>query len=415
MNKSDSFITIKKNKIIQMKKIASLLMSCIALSFIGNQAQAQDDLNWLKDAKHRAVHQLKKAADTYIPGFSPRSINHDGSVRLAHQEDWTSGFFPGSLWYGYEISGDKALASSARKFTLAMDSLQDFTHTHDLGFMIYCSFGNGYRITRDKAFLPTLKKGSDNLYKRYNKTVGAIRSWDFGHWEFPVIIDNMMNLDFLFWASKTFNKPEYADASVQHSLTTLKNQYRPDNSSYHVISYDTLSGRAIQKETHQALTHESAWARGQAWGLYGYTMAYKETNNPVFLKHAIDIAKYIMEHPNVDEDKIPYWDYDIHNGGERAPKDASAAAVIAAGLIDLAQFTENNAYFEYAEDILQSLSSPEYLAGEDTNGYFILKHSVGAFLYNSEIDTPLNYADYYYLEALVRYAKAKNIDLKTLN
>src|SRR5690606_29238608 len=172
---------------------------------------------------------------------------------------------------------------------------------------------------------------------------------------------------------------------------------------------------AIQKETHQGLTHESAWARGQAWGLYGYTMAYKETNNPVFLKHAIDIAKYIMEHSNVDEDKIPYWDYDIHNGGERAPKDASAASVIAAGLIDLAQFTENNAYFEYAEDILQSLSSPEYLAGEDTNGYFILKHSVGAFLYNSEIDTPLNYADYYYLEALVRYAKAKNIDLKTLN
>lgn len=398
-----------------MRKVANLLLSGALLILGADQANAQDDLSWLKNAKTNIVHQLKKASDAYTPGFSPRSINPDGSVRLAHQEDWTSGFFPGNLWYGYEISGDKDLAASARKFTLAMDSLKSFTHTHDLGFMIYCSFGNGYRITKDKAFLPTLENGAANLYSRYNKTAGAIRSWDFGHWEFPVIIDNMMNLDYLFWAANEFQKPEYADASVDHSMTTLKNHFRADNSSYHVISYDTLSGRAVQKETHQGLTHESAWARGQAWGLYGYTMAYKETNNPVFLNHAVAIAKYIMEHPNVDKDKVPYWDYDIHNGGERAPKDASAATVIASALIDLSRFTNNKSYFSYAEDVLKSLSSPEYLASPDTNGYFILKHSVGAFLYNSEIDTPLNYADYYYLEALLRYADAKKIDLKTLN
>jgi len=398
-----------------MRKIIGLLISCIALTLTGNRAQAQEDLGWLRQAKQTVVYQLKKAAETYKPGMNPRSINTNGSVRLAPQEDWTTGFFPGSLWYGYEMSGDQQLAANARKFTLAMDSLKDFTHTHDLGFMIYCSFGNGYRITKDKAYLPTLEQGAAHLYGRYNKTVGAIRSWDFGHWEFPVIIDNMMNLDFLFWASGQFKKPEYKDASVQHSMTTLKNHFREDNSSYHVIGYDTLSGRAIQKETHQGLTHESAWARGQAWGLYGYTMAYKETGNKVFLNHAIAIAKYIMEHPNVDDDKIPYWDYDIHNGGERAPKDASAAAVIASALIDLAKFADNPSYFNYAEDMLKSLSSSAYLAAKDDNAYFILKHSVGAFLYNSEIDTPLNYADYYYLEALLRYANAKNIDLKKLN
>ncbi len=399
-----------------MKRLASILISQIALLAIcSHNIKAQENLNWLKNAKESIVYQLKKASETYKPGMNPRSINNDGSVRLAPQSDWTTGFFPGSLWYGYELSGDKQLATSARKFTLGMDSLKNFKHTHDLGFMIYCSYGNAYRLTKDKAYVSTLENGAKNLHGRYNKTVGAIRSWDFGHWEFPVIIDNMMNLDFLFWAGKEFKKPEYVKASEQHAITTLKNHFRPDNSSYHVISYDTLSGRAIQKETHQGLTHESAWARGQAWGLYGYIMSYKETNNKIFLDHAIAIAKYIMEHPNVDADKIPYWDYDIHNGGERAPRDASAAAVIASALIDLSKYTNKKEYFTYAEDILKSLSSDKYLAKKGTNGYFLLKHSVGAFLYNSEIDTPLNYADYYYLEALIRYANAKNIDLTKLN
>jgi len=400
-----------------MKKIASVLICYIAfILFSDKNVQAQQDLDWLINAKKNIVYQLKKASETYKPGLNPRSVHADGSVKFAPQKDWTTGFFPGALWYGYEMSGDKDLGLSARKFTLAMDSLKNFTHTHDLGFMIYCSYGNAYRLTKDEIYLPTLKSGAQNLYNRYNKTVGAIRSWDFGDWQFPVIIDNMMNLDFLFWASKEFKKPEYEKASEQHAITTLKNHFRNDNSSYHVIDYDTLSGRAIQKETHQGLTHESAWARGQAWGLYGYIMSYKETNNKIFLNHAIDIAQFIMEHPNVDADKIPYWDYDIHNGGDRAPRDASAAAVIASALIDLSEYTSNgDKYFNYAEDILKSLSTDNYLAKPDSNHYFILKHSVGAFLYNSEIDTPINYADYYYLEALLRYAAAKNINLKTLN
>lgn len=398
-----------------MRKTFSILLCCLAISTSQKYAFGQEDLAWLKDAKKTITHQLKKAAKTYKPGMNPRSIETDGNIRLAHQEDWTTGFFPGTLWYGYEMTADKQLANDARRFTIAMDSLKGFTHTHDLGFMIYCSFGNAYRLTNDKVYLPTLEKGAEHLYARYNPTVGAIRSWDFGHWEFPVIIDNMMNLDYLFWASKQFKKAAYTEASIQHSLTTLKNHFRSDNSSYHVVSYDTLSGRAIQKETHQGLTHESAWARGQAWGLYGYTMVYKETKNNIFLNHAVAIAKFIMEHPNVDTDKIPYWDYDIHNAGERAPRDASAAAIIAAGLIDLANFTGDQKYFAYAEDILKSLSSNKYLASKDSNAYFLLKHSVGAFLYNSEIDTPINYADYYYLEALLRYAAYKNIDLSKLN
>ncbi len=399
-----------------MMRITSLLIGCV-LIVIGKSTnvQAQENLNWLKNAKTTVVQQLKKAGDTYKPGMNPRSVYPDGKVRLAPQSDWTTGFFPGSLWYGYEMSGDNKLKADARKFTLGLDSIQNFNHTHDVGFMLYCSYGNGYRLTNDKVYLKSLQNGAQNLFGRFNPKVGAIRSWDFGKWQFPVIIDNMMNLEFLYWSANKFNKPQYAKAAEQHAVTTMKNHFRQDISSYHVIDYDTLSGRAIGKGTHQGLTDESAWARGQAWGLYGYVMSYKETKNKIFLDFAEEIAAFIMNHPNVDADKIPYWDYDVHNAGERAPKDASAAAVIASALLDLSKEVKDGAkYVNYAEDILKSLSSPAYLASPNTNHYFILKHSVGALLYNSEIDTPLNYADYYYLEALIRYAAVKNIDLKNI-
>ncbi|WP_017259829.1 glycoside hydrolase family 88 protein [Pedobacter arcticus] len=400
-----------------MKKITSLLIGCVLIILgISTHLKAQQNLNWLKNAKVTIVQQLKKAGDTYTPGLNPRSVYPTGKVRLTNNNDWTTGFFPGSLWYGYEMSGDNKLKADARKFTLALDSVQYVTDNHDLGFMLYCSYGNGYRLTNDKIYLPPLKNGAQNLANRFNPTVGAIRSWDFGKWQYPVIIDNMMNLEFLFWSADKFKKPEFAKVAEQHAITTMKNHFREDISSYHVIDYDTLSGRAISKGTYQGLTDESAWARGQAWGLYGYVMSYKETKNKIFLDFAVQIASFIMNHPNTDVDKIPYWDYNVHNNGERAAKDASAGAVIASALLDLSkEVKDGQKYFDYAEFMLKSLSSPEYLAAPNTNNYFLLKHSVGALLYNSEVNTPLNYADYYYLEALLRYANLKNIDLKTIN
>lgn len=399
-----------------MKKRLSLFLAIttMTLSSFAQSNQDKESIKWFKKVSVVISYQLNKAAQTYKPGKNPRSINPDGTVRLAGLTDWTTGFFPGSLWYGYELTGDKTLAEQAKKFTLALDSIRNIKTTHDLGFMLYCSYGNAYRITADKIYLPVLGDGAQNLANRFNPKIGVIKSWDFSWWHYPVIIDNMMNLEYLYWAAKEFNKPDYANAANTHALTTMKNHYRKDYSSYHVVDYDPISGKVLRKATHQGLTDESAWARGQAWGLYGYTVCYKNSKNPKFLKQAENIASFIMNHPKTPKDKIPVWDYDVHNAldtEERAPRDASAAAVIASALLDLStQVKDGQKYAEYAEEILKSLSSDAYLAKPGENSYFLLKHSVGAFLYNSEIDTPLDYADYYYLEALNKYAAIKKID-----
>lgn len=374
--------------------------------------------NWLKETVNVIGQQLGMAARTYIPGKNPRSVNPDGSLRVAPVSDWTTGFFPGTLWYGYELTGVPSLAEDAKRFTLALDSARNIRNTHDLGFMLYSSYGNAYRITGDKIYVPALQEGAKNLLTRFSSKTGTIRSWDFGDWHYPVIIDNMMNLEYLYWAAGQFHDQNFAKAASSHAATTMRNHYRADFSSYHVVDYDPQTGKVFRKATHQGLTNESAWARGQAWGLYGFTMCYANTNNQQFLDQAEHIASFIMNHPHMPKDKIPVWDFDVHNALDvenKAPRDASAAAIIASALIDLSTRVKNgDKYLAYAEDILKTLSSSEYLAKPGENHYFILKHSVGAFLYNSEIDTPLNYADYYYLEALKKYVTLKKIDLKEI-
>ncbi|WP_291287038.1 glycoside hydrolase family 88 protein [Flavobacterium sp.] len=400
-----------------MKKNLSLLVAIFAITInsFANLKPEDPSLVWFKKTTETIRFQLNKAAQTYKPGKNPRSVNPDGTVRLAGLTDWTTGFFPGSLWYGYELTGDKILAEEAKKFTLALDSIRNIKNTHDVGFMLYCSYGNAYRITGDKTYLPVLADGAANLYARFSPTVGAIRSWDFTWLHYPVIIDNMMNLEYLYWSANAFDKPEYASAANTHALTTIKNHFRKDFSSYHLVDYDPKTGKVLRKGTHQGVTDDSAWARGQAWGLYGYTMCYANTKNPKFLQQAENIAAFLMNHPRMPKDKIPVWDFDVHNAmdtAELAPRDASAAAVIASALLDLStQVKDGKKYAQYAEEILKSLSSDAYLAKPGENNYFLLKHSVGAFLYNSEIDTPLDYADYYYLEALKRYAALKKIEI----
>lgn len=400
-----------------MNKTFGIFLAASFMSLTSFSKAAQDDqsLQWFKKTTNVIAYQLNKAASSYTPGQNPRSVNPDGKVRFAPYKDWTTGFFPGALWYGYELTGDQKLADQAKRFTLALDSVRYLTNTHDLGFMLYCSYGNAYRITADKTYLPALADGAKHLFARFSPKVGVIRSWDFAPWHYPVIIDNMMNLEYLYWAAKEFNKPDYRYAASTHASTTIKNHYRKDFSSYHVVDYDPATGKVLRKATHQGLTDESAWARGQAWGLYGYTMCYANTKNPNFIAQAERIASFIMNHPRMPKDKIPVWDFDVHNAldvEERAPRDASAAAVIASALLELStQVKDGKKYLDYAEEILKSLSSDTYLAKPGENSFFILKHSVGAFLYNSEIDTPLDYADYYYLEALKRYAAIKKINL----
>jgi hypothetical protein len=399
-----------------MKVRFSAIVTAFCFAATVGNAQTPD---WFEHSVKTVHRQLIQAAATYSPGLNPRSVNCNGTVRTAPYTDWTTGFFPGSLWYGYELTGDHQLAAEAKRFTLALDSLRTVKKTHDLGFMLYCSYGNAWRITGDNIYLPALQEGAQHLYDRFSPKTGVIRSWDFGKWKYPVIIDNMMNLEYLYWAASQFKNPVYVQAANAHALTTKKNHFRKDYSSYHVVDYDPATGKVLGKGTHQGLTDESAWARGQAWGLYGYIMCYANSKNAAFLQQAQHIAKFIMTHPRMPENKIPVWDFDAHNALDtdgRAPRDASAAAIIACGLLDLSTTVKNGkAYLDYAESILKTLSSDAFLAKPGENHFFLLKHSVGAFLYNSEIDTPLNYADYYYLEALKKYAAIKKIAIGKIN
>jgi len=395
-----------KNKYL----IALLLFSVV---FGSCKKAQQENYNWLTNAVDVASYQLKFTAEEIADSSKlPRSIKN-GERRLEDLYDWTSGFFPGSLWYEYELTGDKYFEGQAAKFTNLLHDLKDYKGTHDLGFMMFCSFGNAARLSPNDSITQILVDGAESLSSRYNDTIKAIRSWDFGDWSYPVIIDNLMNLKFLFYVSDITKNDKYRNIAIQHANTTMKNHFRDNYSSYHVISYLPKNGGVESKGTFQGYSDDSSWARGQAWGLYGYIDCYEETKDKQYLDFAIKIADYIIANVKT-EDLIPYWDYnapDIPN----APRDASAASVTSAALFELSTLVDNGAeYFNYAETILKNLSSDKYLAKKGENQGFILMHSVGHLPANSEIDTPLNYADYYYLESIKRYAGIKNIDIKKL-
>ncbi|MDI9867011.1 glycoside hydrolase family 88 protein [Flectobacillus longus] len=337
----------------------------------------------------------------------PQSTNPDGSPRDMKSDWWCSGFFGGSLWYLYEYTHDPKWKAAAEKWTMAVAKEQYNTGTHDLGFMLYCPFGNGYRLTKNEEYKNIMLTGAKSLSTRFDPKVGLIKSWNKfqGKYEYPVIIDNMMNLEFLFWASKVSGDKSFYNISTIHADNTLKNHFRADNSSYHVICYGP-NGEVQAKKTHQGAADESAWARGQAWGLYGYTVMYRETKDPKYLEHAHKIAAYILHNPNLPADKIPYWDYS-KPGEER---DASAGAIASSALFELAKYSKGKQKEEYLSNaikMLETLSSPAFKAKIGDNNHFILMHSTGHKPGNSEVDVPLVYADYYYLEALLRYNQLK--------
>ncbi len=362
-----------------------------------------------------------KATDKH--GRLPRSIRKNGELRTVGPYDWTSGFFPGSLWYLYELTGDDKWKKEAERTTELLDSVQYFTRTHDVGFMLYCSYGNGLRLTNKDAYKQVLINGAESLCTRYSEITQTLKSWNSGGgtkdgaiWQYPVIIDNMMNLDLLFAASRLSGNERYRDIAIAHAHQTIKNHYREDFSSYHVVDYDTITGGVRGQYTHQGYSHESSWARGQAWGLYGFTLCYRETGEEIFLKQAEAIADYMINHPKLPDDNVPLWDYHVEEPAytpswlDKLPKlekpwrDASAASITCSALLELSQISEKNRgkYQKTAEQILFSLSN-HYKADAEKIPCFILDHSVGNIPSHSEIDVPINYADYYFLEALVRY------------
>ncbi|SDT36148.1 unsaturated chondroitin disaccharide hydrolase [Mucilaginibacter mallensis] len=342
----------------------------------------------------------------------PRSINHDKtSWHYVNYNDWCSGFWPGILWNLYEATHDEKWKIAADKYTRELAPLAVHSgFDHDLGFMVFNSFGNGYRLTKDPAYKAVILKSADSLATLFNPKVGTILSWPSQvkkmGWPHNTIIDNMINLELLFWASKNGGGQRLYDIAVKHAETTMQNHFRPDYSAYHVVVYDTVTGKKIKGVTHQGYADNSMWARGQSWAIYGFTMCYRETKKPDFLDFAQKVADVYLR--RLPADHIPYWDFDdpaIPN----APRDASAAAVTASALLELSGFVTDKVKAEYyrkqAIEMLAVLSSPQYQGG-NVNSAFLL-HSTGHHPAGSEIDASIIYADYYYLEALLRLKNLK--------
>jgi alpha-L-fucosidase len=339
---------------------------------------------------------------------SPRTLD-SSQLKLVSSKDWTSGFFPGELWLLYEFTGKKEWRVAAEKYTRNIEREKYNGGTHDMGFKIYCSFGQGYRLTKDAHYKDVIIQSAKTLSSRFNPVTGVIKSWDNRtKWKYPVIIDNMMNLELLFEATRLTGDSSFYRIAFSHAATTMRNHFRPAYSSYHVVDYDTATGKVVQRTTHQGYADESAWARGQAWGLYGFTMCYRETGNKAFLDHAEHIASFILKHRNLPEDGVPYWDFNAPDIPDE-PRDASAAAVIASALYELSGYSKNGKEYRKAADKIMESLTAYYRAPIGGIKGFILLHSTGSKPSNTEVDAPLSYADYYYLEALLRMKKLNEV------
>jgi len=379
----------------------------VGLSCTFLQERSSDFDKRVEHCLNYARKQLKKSVNIIQDaGKFPTSTKPDGTWNTRDMYDWRSGHFPGCLWYAFENSSDISLKEAAMKWTESLEPVKDYTGNHDVGFMIFCSYGNGFRLTGDESYREVMLRAARSLATRYNPTVGLIQSWNSGkRWQFPVIIDNMMNLELLFWASKNGGDPELYKIAESHALNTIKNHVRKGGGTLHVVDFDPESGVVRSKNTSQGYADNSTWTRGQAWGLYGFTMTYRETSNILFLETARKIADFFIK--NLPEDYIPYWDFMAPNIPNE-PRDTSAAVIAASGLLELSTLVSNKEesirYNRAALNILSSLCSEEYLS-EGTESEGILLHGVGSKPHNSEIDVSLIYGDYYFLEALLRYKR----------
>ena len=346
---------------------------------------------------------LEPIAATSEEPVLPRSINPDGSLWVSNHKWWCSGFYPGSLWLVYEYTGDEEIKTLAQKYQAPLEPIRFRKNHHDVGFQLMCSYGNCLRLTADAESEAIIKDGANSLATRFDPEVGCTRSWNSKKWTYAVIVDNMMNLELLLKGAELSGDESLKEIALTHSRTTMKNHYREDFSSYHLVDYDPETGAVLGKQTVQGYADDSAWARGQAWGLYGYTMVYRFTKEQDMLDQAIAIAEYII--PRLPEDYVPFWDFDAPDIPNDV-RDASSGSLIAGALIELSTYVdaENAArYLSVAENILRELASDEYLAEEGEQYGFILRHSTGSKPGNSEVDVPLTYADYYFLEALLRW------------
>lgn len=381
------------------------VLTIMAVAMLTISANAEDALmDQMPAIFERAATQYigmleKVASDPNLP----RTLAPDGAVIMTKPEDWTSGFFPGSLWFLYEYSGSAVWKEKALGYTRRLEVIRHFKGNHDGGFMLGCSYGNALRLSPDDETRQVLRDAAAALGTRFIPELGMIRSWDSKPYTCPVIIDNMMNLELLSWAAKNGGDPKLRDIAVSHADKTLKQHFRPDGTAYHIVDYEPKTGWVRAIYGGQGADVRTPWARGQSWGLYGYTMMHRETGKAEYLAKAISLADILMAHPNMPADKVPNWDYGVETS-ESTPRDASAGAVMASALIELSQSAKDGRkYLDFARAQLLTLASPAFFAEAGTNGGFLLTRSTGHLPGNSEINVPLVYADYYFLEALLRY------------
>ncbi len=392
--------------------ISLLFASCASTSSTAREEVAEFDLDeaieYCDAQVHRSLRNLCSDSTDY--SMIPRNIQGNDTTwacRKATPDEWCSGFWPGVLWYDYELTGDTLVRDEALRYTRELGYLSERPiFDHDLGFLMICSYGNGYRLTADSGYKKVLLASADSLATLFNPNVGTILSWPRnvemfgGH---NTIMDNMINLEMLFWASKNGGDKTLYDIAVKHAETTMNHHFRPDGTCYHVAVYDPADGHFIKGVTHQGYSDSSTWARGQAWAVYGYTMVYRETHDKRFLDFACKVTDAYLS--RLPEDMVPYWDFD-DPAIPKAPRDASAAGVVASALLELQGYVDGekkNEYRDAAVEMLASLNSPAYRSGKKRCSF--LDHSTGHHPAGSEIDASIIYADYYYIEALTRLKK----------
>lgn len=345
-----------------------------------------------------ADQQLPLLARELGPAEFPRTLDKEGNLVKSDVGWWCSGFYPGSLWMTYEQTGNPKVLELAKDFTSRMEELLNRKTDHDIGFQLNCSLGNAYRITGDDYYTIYMEIGARRLAARYDPKVKCIRSWgDDSDPTYRVIIDNMMNLELVLNVAELEHIFEFQDYCLDHADRTMENHFRPDGSTYHLVEYDQKTGDVIRKKTVQGYSDESMWARGEAWALYGYTMVYRKLQEGRYLSQAKKIANLLLD--RLPADGIPYWDFDCPDIPDTY-KDASAAAIMSSAFIQLANLTGEKKYYNMAMTQLRTLASEEYLSKPGENHGFLLKHCVGNLPGKSEVDVPLTYADYYFLEAL---------------
>jgi unsaturated chondroitin disaccharide hydrolase len=389
-----------------MNMIISAVLLCLAGCSVkqSNQLDVNRELDYCRSRIERTLKEISNT--NRMPKNIADSLNSWETTDVSIGE-WTVGFWPGILWYNYENTRSSTDADIARYYTGLLEPLTKLpAYDHDLGFQIFCSYGNAYRLTGNEACKQIILNAADTLATLFNPKAGTILSWPRnvglygGH---NTIMDNMINLEMLFWASKNGGSKKLYDIAVKHAETTMKNGFRADGGCYHVAVYDTINGHFIKGVTHQGYADSSLWARGQAWAIYGYAMVYRETGDKKFLRFAEKATDlYLSRLP--ENEYVPYWDFDAPNIPAE-PRDASAAAITASAVLELSQLEDDRdksaKYWTTAINMLVELSSDKYQSGTAKPSFLL--HSTGHYPNGSEIDASIIYADYYYIEALIRY------------